>query len=299
VIDSFLKRDVNLRGADLLYGGNIPHGAGLSSSASIELVTAIALQALSDVPWSRIELVQLAQQAENDFVGVNCGIMDQFAVGMGQENHAMLLRCDTLFHRHVPLNLDRFKLVIANTNKRRGLIDSKYNERRQECEEAYRLLADVLPGLGCLGEVTEEQFQAHAKVIESPVIRKRLEHVVRENARVLRSASALENGDLKLFGQYMRESHQSLRSLYEVTGPELDALYDAAVRAEGCIGSRMTGAGFGGCTVSLVHEDAVASFLAQVGGQYAAKTGLTADFYLCAVGAGAREVTEEVQAWRS
>lgn len=298
VIAALHEQGVVLGGADVLYHGNLPNGAGLSSSASIELVTAVALQTLFGGERTRVELVQLAQRVENQFIGVQCGIMDQFAVGMGREDHAMLLHCDTLEYAHVPLALGEHLLVVTHTNKRRGLLDSKYNERRAECDEALQLLQARMPELACLGALTEEQFAAHLDCLPTDVLRRRVEHVVRENARVLRSRVALEQGDLLAFGRAMRESHVSLRDLYEVTGPELDALYEAAVDVEGCVGTRMTGAGFGGCTVSIVHRDHVAAFQEQVTAAYQARTGLVPTFYTCSIGDGAREVTEEVEAWR-
>jgi galactokinase len=288
------QQGISVPGCDMLFHGNIPTGAGLSSSASIELATGVALLALAGEEMPMIRLVQLAQRVENEFVGVKCGIMDQFSVGMGKAGQAMLLKCDTLVYRYVPLVLSEYRLLIANTNKRRGLADSKYNERRRECEIGFEEIRKHLPGVTCLGDVTEEQWGEVAKHVHSPTIRKRLEHVVTENARVLRSTKALEEGDLKVFGQLMIQSHESLRDLYEVTGRELDALFEESRKAEGCIGTRMTGAGFGGCTVSIVHRDQVQEFQERVSRGYQEKTGLTPTFYVCATGDGAREVTEEV-----
>jgi len=280
------------RGADMLFYGNIPNGAGLSSSASIEMATAYALSRLAGNSIPVIELVKLAQRAENQFVGVNCGIMDQFAVGMGKMNHAVRLNCADLSYEYAPLRLDGHKLIITNTNKRRGLADSKYNERRAECEAGLAILRRVKPGLRDLGALSLDEWEALKGHIEDPVIRARVEHVVSEDHRVLEAVRSLEENDLIRFGQLMIQSHESLRDLYEVTGRELDALVEAALSVNGCIGSRMTGAGFGGCTVSLVREEAVERFKEQVEKRYTEATGLTPTFYVCDVGDGVKEITE-------
>jgi galactokinase len=280
------------RGADVLFYGNIPNGAGLSSSASIEMATAYALSRLAGNSIPVIELVKLAQRAENQFVGVNCGIMDQFAVGMGKMNHAVRLNCADLSYEYAPLRLDGHKLIITNTNKRRGLADSKYNERRAECEAGLAILRRVKPGLRDLGALSLDEWEALKGHIEDPVIRARVEHVVSEDHRVLEAVRSLEENDLIRFGQLMIQSHESLRDLYEVTGRELDALVEAALSVNGCIGSRMTGAGFGGCTVSLVREEVVERFKEQVEKRYTEATGLTPTFYVCDVGDGVKEITE-------
>jgi len=280
------------RGADMLFFGNIPNGAGLSSSASIEMATAYALSRLAGNSIPVIELVKLAQRAENQFVGVNCGIMDQFAVGMGKMNHAVRLNCADLSYEYAPLRLDGHKLIITNTNKRRGLADSKYNERRAECEAGLAILRRVKPGLRDLGALSLDEWEALKGHIEDPVIRARVEHVVSEDHRVLEAVRSLEENDLIRFGQLMIQSHESLRDLYEVTGRELDALVEAALSVNGCIGSRMTGAGFGGCTVSLVREEVVERFKEQVEKRYTEATGLTPTFYVCDVGDGVKEITE-------
>jgi len=280
------------RGADVLFYGNIPNGAGLSSSASIEMATAYALSRLAGNSIPVIELVKLAQRAENRFVGVNCGIMDQFAVGMGKMNHAVRLNCADLSYEYAPLRLDGHKLIITNTNKRRGLADSKYNERRAECEAGLAILRRVKPGLRDLGALSLDEWEELKGHIEDPVTRARVEHVVSEDHRVLEAVRSLEENDLIRFGQLMIQSHESLRDLYEVTGRELDALVEAALSINGCIGSRMTGAGFGGCTVSLVREEAVERFKEQVEKRYTEATGLTPTFYVCDVGDGVKEITE-------
>nr|WP_026693373.1 galactokinase [Peribacillus kribbensis] len=277
-------------GADILFYGNIPNGAGLSSSASIELVTGLALSRLTGQDIEMLELVKLGQRAENRFVGVNCGIMDQFAVGMGKEGHAMMLKCDTLDFEYVPVKIDGYKLVITNTNKRRGLADSKYNERRSECEEGLSILQQKLPQAVNLGDVSLEQWEQVKDSIENDVIRRRVEHVITEDDRVLSATKSLQENDLEEFGRKMKQSHESLRDLYEVTGFELDTLFEEASKVEGCIGTRMTGAGFGGCNVSLVKDEAIEAFKEQVAKNYTEKTNLVPDFYVCEIGDGAKEI---------
>lgn len=293
VITELNKIGCNLSsGYDLLYHGDIPNGAGLSSSASIEVVTAYAFLKIEGKETDTVEIAKLSQRVENLFVGVNSGIMDQFAVANGKQDHAILLMCDTLEYELVPFRTGAYKIVISNTNKRRGLVDSKYNERRSECDRALEILQKELPALSYLAQLNPDQFASLQDSIRDETVRRRAQHVVEENQRVHDSVKALRNGDLEAFGQYMNQSHDSLRYLYEVTGDELDALVEEAQRIPGTLGSRMTGAGFGGCTVSLVHEDAVERFIAEVGQQYEARTGLKPDFYVCGVGQGVHEVKE-------
>lgn len=273
-------------GYDLLFHGEIPNGAGLSSSASIEVVTAYALQTLEGLEADTVKIALLAQKSENEFNGVKCGIMDQFAVANGKKDHAILLMCDTLQYELVPFDSGSYKLVIGNTNKRRGLVDSAYNERRSQCEQAVMELQAAFPELTLLGQLTLEQFNSAKHLIKDEVVQKRAQHVVEEIDRVLKSIKALQGNDLAQFGQLMNGSHDSLRDLYEVTGAELDAMVAAARQIDGVLGSRMTGAGFGGCTVSLVHEDSVETFQTEVGRKYKEETGLTADFYVCTIGNG-------------
>jgi len=290
VIKEFIDRGVQLEtGFDVLFYGNIPNGAGLSSSASIELVTAVALQSMLETPFSRVDLVKMSQHAENEFIGVSCGIMDQFAIGMGKEDHAILLNCQTLDYQYSPIVLENASLVIANTNKRRTLADSKYNERRSECERALLQLQREL-SIQSLGDLTPEQFENHRHLIGNEIDQKRAKHAVYENARTLLAVEKLQQGDIKSFGQLMCDSHTSLRDDYEVTGFELDTLVEAALSQDGVIGSRMTGAGFGGCTVSIVENDKIDEFIEEVGRLYNEKTGLTADFYVANVGDGAKEI---------
>lgn len=273
-------------GYDLLYHGEIPNGAGLSSSASIEVVTAYALQTLEGLETDKVKIALLSQKSENEFNGVQCGIMDQFAVANGKKDHAILLMCDTLEYDLIPFDSGQYKLVIGNTNKRRGLVDSAYNERRAQCEQAVQDLRAAFPELTLLGQINLEQFNSAKHLIKDATVQKRAQHVVEEIDRVLQSIKALKANDLAQFGQLMNGSHDSLRDLYEVTGAELDAMVAAARQVPGVLGSRMTGAGFGGCTVSLVHEDSVEAFQEEVGRKYNEATGLTADFYVCTIGNG-------------
>lgn len=289
VIEQFAKLNINIKGVDLLYSGNIPNGAGLSSSASIELATSVMINELYAGGLEMMEMVKLSQRAENQFVGVNCGIMDQFAVGMGKANHALALKCDTLKFDEVPLRLDGYKIVISNTNKRRGLADSKYNERRSECEQALEILNKdgIYNSLSDIDFTTFEQIKNR---LSSDVLLRRAKHVITENKRVTDAISALGNDDLKLFGELMNASHRSLRDDYEVTGSELDALVEEAWKVNGVVGSRMTGAGFGGCTVSIVIEEVVDDFIAIVGLAYEKRIGLKPDFYIADIGDGARRL---------
>ena len=285
VIDQLMKLGAKPTGAELLFSGNIPNGAGLSSSASIEVVTAYALNNLWNLKISKIDLIKISQKAENEFVGMNCGIMDQFAVGMGQESSALFLNCDTLDYEIIPLVLNNYKIVISNTNKRRELADSKYNERRSECEKAVEFLNEKKK-IRNLSELSLDEFNLYESFIPNKVIRSRAKHVISENDRVLKAIPALKSGDLKLFGQLMNASHDSLKNDYEVTGLELDTLAEEAQKLPGVIGSRMTGAGFGGCTVSLVDKDQVENFINDLGIVYGQKTGLQADFYVADIGNG-------------
>ncbi|WP_366293877.1 galactokinase [Paenibacillus sp. AN1007] len=281
------------RGYDFLYHGEIPNGAGLSSSASLEVLTGYAVQSMEGISAiDTVELALLSQKVENEFVGVNCGIMDQFAVANGAKDHAILLMCDTLEYEKVPFRTGAYKLIIGNTNKRRGLVDSAYNERRSQCEQALAVLKEQLPALKYLAQLKPEQFDTLQDQIKDEKVRQRAQHVVEENARVLASVEALRNNDLEAFGQLMNASHESLRDLYEVSCSELDVMVEEARRIPGTLGARMTGAGFGGCTVSLVHENDADRFVSEVGAAYEARTGLKGDFYVCGVGEGVNELKE-------
>ncbi len=289
VINELRKQAMEIEGLDLLFSGDIPNGAGLSSSASIEMVTGTAMNDLFGFKIEKMDLVKIGQKAENNFVGVNCGIMDQFASGMGAENHALFLNCETLEYKKVPLVLDGIKIVITNTNLRRGLADSKYNERRSQCEKAVEEISKV-QSIPNLSRLSLEEFNQLSENITDDVVKRRAHHVISENDRTLRAIKALNEGDIQEFGRLMNGSHDSLRDDYEVTGKELDTLVEEARKVDGTIGSRMTGAGFGGCTVSLVKEEAIDDFIETVGTNYEKKIGLKADFYIAEVGDGAKKI---------
>ncbi|MBU3098219.1 MULTISPECIES: galactokinase [Clostridium] len=276
-------------GFDILFYGNIPNGAGLSSSASIEVVTGVVLKDLYNFDLSMIDIVKYSQKAENEYVGVNCGIMDQFAIGMGKKDKAILLDTNTLKYQYSSIKLDGASIVISNTNKRRGLADSKYNERRSECETALKDLQSELK-INALCEINEDVFEKNRHLIKNEVCARRAKHAIYENQRTLKAVKALENKDIKLFGELMNKSHISLRDDYEVTGIELDTLVEIAWKMPGVIGSRMTGAGFGGCTVSIVKDEFVDEFIKNVGEEYKKKIGHEAIFYVAQIGDGARKL---------
>ncbi|BBF41868.1 galactokinase [Lachnospiraceae bacterium KM106-2] len=276
-------------GLDILYCGTIPNKSGLSSSASIEVLTAFILKEEFGFDLNMVDVSLICQFAENKFNGVNCGIMDQFAIAMGKKDSAIFLDTATLKYEYAPVVLDGVKIVIANTNKSRGLGDSKYNERRAECEQALEELKTVVD-IKELGELSEEQFEEHKAAIKSDIRRKRAKHAVYENQRTIKAVEALKNNDLALFGKLMIASHDSLRDDYEVTGKELDTLVATALQQDGVIGSRMTGAGFGGCAVSLVKEEAVDAFVENVGKVYKKEIGYAADFYVVEIGDGPRHI---------
>ena len=291
VIKTFLEAGFNINsGFDVLFYGNIPNGAGLSSSASIELATSVILKDLFNLDVDMISMVKLSQKAENKFIGVNCGIMDQFAIGMGKKDNAILLDCNTLNYQYAPVVLNGASIVIANTNKKRGLADSKYNERRGSCEAAVKVLNENGIDIKYLGELSVERFNEIKHLITDEEQLKRATHAVTENERTKVAVEKLNAGDIEAFGQLMNQSHISLRDDYEVTGFELDSLVEAAWEAEGVIGARMTGAGFGGCTVSIVKDEFIESFKKSVGEKYTAKTGLVADFYVAKIGDGSRKL---------
>jgi len=290
VIDQLRRRGIDIDGVDCLFAGNIPNGAGLSSSASIEVVTTFALNTLFDAGLTPIEQVRLARAAENDFVGMQCGIMDQFAVAMARDGHAMLLDCTTLEHRQVPLRLGGNALLVTNTNQRRELNESAYNTRVEECARALALLAPVL-GVTQLAEVGEADLQAHEHLFaDDPDALARARHVTSENARVRLAVPALESGDVARFGELMNASHESLRHDYQVSSEPLDTLVALARAQPGVLGSRLTGAGFGGCTVTLLAADRIDAFIDRVGRDYRQATGLTADFYRIHPGPGVMQV---------
>ena len=287
VLKEFADRGWSVGGYDYHFSGNLPIGAALSSSASIEMATAVALNTLNGSPFTMLELVQMAQHAENDFVGMNCGIMDQFASGFGKANCAIALDCNTLEYEHVPLEMRGLKIVIANTNKKRGLVDSEYNKRRGECQRALELVREHLP-VDCLCQLTTEQFDMVAPYLTGNVL-KRARHAVRENENVREAVTALKCGDMARFGLLMNASHASLRDDYEVTCPELDFLVERAQLFPGVLGSRMTGAGFGGCTVTIVGDERGGEFIRELGDAYRQRFGHHADFYVAGIGPGAGE----------
>ncbi|WP_045514982.1 galactokinase [Neobacillus niacini] len=279
-------------GFECLIEGNIPNGAGLSSSASIELLTGVLLNGIFELGIPRLDMIKLGKKVENEFIGVNSGIMDQFAIGMGKKDAGILLDCQTLKYEYAPIQLEGYKILIMNTNKRRELADSKYNERRGECEEALSQLQQKLP-IEALGQLTEAEFDENQTLIANETVRKRAKHAVYENRRTLKALQELKAGNLEAFGQLMNQSHISLRDDYEVTGVELDSLVDAAWNQPGVIGARMTGAGFGGCAIAVVENEEVESFIANVGAVYQGKIGYQADFYVASIGDGAKEIQME------
>lgn len=280
-------------GLDILYYGNIPNGAGLSSSASIELATGVVLENLFEMTINRIDLVKIGKKVENQFIGVNSGIMDQFAIGMGKKDHGILLDCQTLEYSYAPIILKDHNIIIMNTNKRRELADSKYNERRSQCEAALAILQTKL-SVESLGALTEEVFEQHKDLIKDPILQKRAKHAVYENARTVKALQALEAGELGEFGLLMNQSHISLRDDYEVTGIELDSLVAVAWEQPGVVGARMTGAGFGGCAIAIVEKQHTDNFIKVVGTSYQASIGYEAVFYVASIGDGAKELIGEV-----
>lgn len=290
------KAGYDICGADMLYDDTVPHGGGLSSSAAIEVSTALCFATLSNEkkgitkPVDMIEMAKLSQRAEHEYAGVNCGIMDQFASAMGKENHAIFLNCRDLSYELVPLDLKGMKIIISNTNKKHALGASKYNERRSECEAGFDALKTAMPEKTCLGEISSDEFNKYKHLITDEVVLRRVRHVIGENDRVLKGVEALKAGNVVLFGDLMNKSHNSLRDDYEVTCFELDVMVDEARKIAGVLGSRMTGAGFGGCTVSIVKEDAVDEFIKKVGNEYEAKTGIKPSFYVTEPGDGGREI---------
>jgi galactokinase len=289
VINEFISKKIKLNGLEFLYWGDVPNGAGLSSSASIEMVTAIALNEFFDGELDTLEMVKMCQRAENNFVGMNCGIMDQFAVGFGKKDHAIFLDCDTLSYENVPVKLDKYSLIITNTNKRRGLTDSKYNERRGECDKAVEMLKAYKP-VRNLSELSTDEINILEEYIKDPVILRRARHVISENGRVLEAVEVLKENNILRFGELMNLSHDSLKNDYEVTGHELDTLVYEGRKLPGVVGTRMTGAGFGGCTISIVRKTDVESFMTNLASVYQRITGLKPDFYQPEIGNGASRI---------
>ena len=278
-------------GLNILIEGNIPNGAGLSSSASLEVLTGTILKETFQLPISKLDIIKLSQKAENQFVGMNCGIMDQFIIGMGKKDHAIALDTGTLEYTYAPVQLKQASIVIMNTNKQRGLTDSKYNERRAECEHALSQIQTVVK-IKNLCDLKETEFEKVQHVITSPVERKRARHAVLENIRVKKAIAALEKNDIEEFGAWMNASHISLRDDYEVTGIELDTLVESAWNQSGTIGARMTGAGFGGCAIAIVRNDDIEDFTAAVRREYTQAIGYEPDFYIASIGDGAGKLAE-------
>ena len=279
-----------LRGLEGIITGNVPQAAGLSSSAAMEVAVAMAFEKASGLEIDPVEMALICQKAENQFVGVNCGIMDQFVSRMGKKDHALLLDCRELEFELVPLHLEGIKIVVCNTGVKRGLVDSEYNKRRSECERGVGRLEEFLPGIKALRDVDIDDFQKYRYHLKE-ITEKRCGYVIEENVRVLESVQSLEDNDLVRFGELMNESHIGLRDQYEVSCPELDAMVEIAWNTDGVLGSRMTGAGFGGCTVTLALEDAVEELIEKVNKEYPDRTGLQPEVYVCSAEDGAGDVT--------
>ena len=292
VFAQFIKRGVAItQGYDILFWGNVPAGAGLSSSAAMEVVTAYALNDLLGTNYGLADLAKIGRAAEHEFAGVMCGIMDQFASAHGKVDHAIYLNCDTLEYDLVPVKLDGIKVVVTNTHSPHKLDSGSFNDRVRQCQLAVEQINSVRP-IQYLAELSQVDFDQVEHAITDEVAHRRARHVVGEVQRTKDAVEALKNGDIVKFGQLMNQSHVSLRDDYEVTGPQLDALAEAAWKIDGVLGSRMTGGGFGGCTVSLVREEAIPAFIEKVGAEYTEKTGLTADFYIAEIGEGAHRVND-------
>lgn len=290
VMWAFEKRNFKLtHGMDILIYGDIPNGSGLSSSASLEVLTGLVLKDTFGFDVSMVDIALIGQDSENNFNGCNCGIMDQFASAMGKKDHAIFLDTNTLKYEYAPVVLKDARIVITNSKVKHSLVDSAYNDRRNECEKALEELKTVTE-IQTLGDLSEREFEASKTAILDDVRRKRAKHAVYENQRTIRAVQALEAGDVKLFGELMNASHVSLRDDYEVSCDEIDVLVDLAWSVEGVIGSRITGGGFGGCTVSIVKNDAVDTFIKTVGDGYKEKTGNEAEFYVVEIGDGAHKL---------
>ena len=288
VMWAFEKRGYRLdHGLDILIWGNIPNGSGLSSSASLEVLTGVILKDIFGFDQvSMVDIALIGQDAENNFNGCNCGIMDQFASAMGKKDHAIFLDTNTLNYEYAPVVLEDAKIVITNSKVKHSLVDSTYNDRRNESETALRELQTEVE-IQTLGDLTEEEFEMHKNAIKDPIRQKRAKHAVYENQRTIRAVEALKNNDVELFGKLMNASHQSLRDDYEVSCEEIDILVDLAQAMPGVLGSRITGGGFGGCTVSIVKNDTVDRFVEEIGKAYQEKVGHEAEFYVVEIGDGA------------
>lgn len=283
----------NIVGCDMLYHGSVPYGAGLSSSASIEVATAIALAKLGGKDQlDMVEIALLSQRAENEYVGMNCGIMDQFVSAIGKKDHALFLDCNTLDYQHVPLDLGEYTIVITNTNAPHKLTDSQYNERRSQCDQALSIINHHGGCFNTLCEMTLDDLAIYKDVINHEVLYRRARHCITEEARTVSSLEALKSGDILAFGKRLCEANMSIRDDYEATGKELDTVFDIAMQINGVIGSRMTGGGFGGCNISIVKEDNVEQFKCIMRDEYMRMIGYEPAFYQSNAGQGAREVSD-------
>ncbi len=290
VIWTFEKNGYKLpSGIDLLLYGDIPNGSGLSSSASLEVLTGYMLKTLFGFDVSNKDLAVMGQYSENNYNGMNCGIMDQFASAMGKKDNAIFLDTATLEYEYAPIVLNGYKIVVTNSKVKHSLVNSEYNTRRKECEEALKQLQTVVD-CKTLGDLSAEDYATHARVIADPTVRARATHAVCENIRTIKAVEALKKNDLKEFGQLMNASHVSLRDDYAVSCPEIDVLVDAAWKVEGVLGSRITGGGFGGCTVSIVADASIEEFKEEVAREYKEKCGLECEFYVVEIGDGPREL---------
>ena len=294
VLDTFIRRGFAPEtGFDIAFYGDIPAGSGLSSSAALEVVTGIAIRDLFGFEGvSQVDLALIGQEAENRYCGMNCGIMDQFASAMGKKDHAIFLDTATLQYEYAPVALTDAKIVIVNSKVKHSLVTSAYNDRRRESEEALKDLQKVLP-IQTLGDLSEAEFDAHANAVKDAVNRRRAKHAVYENQRTIKAVAALKAGDLAAFGQLINQSHASLRDDYETSCPEVDVLQQLAVSVPGTLGSRITGGGFGGCTVNLVKNDALEAFEATVLPGYEKATGIKAEMYVAEIGDGAHCVCKK------
>ena len=287
VMWAFEKRGYKLsHGLDILIYGNIPNGSGLSSSASLEVLTGVILKDTFGFDVSMVDIALIGQDSENNFNGCNCGIMDQFASAMGKKDHAIFLDTNTLHYEYAPVVLKDAKIVITNSKVKHSLVDSAYNDRRNECETALKELQAVTK-IQSLGELTEEEYETHKDAVKDEVRQRRAKHAVYENQRTIRAVEALKAQDVELFGKLMNASHESLRYDYEVSCEEIDVLVDLAQAMPGVLGSRITGGGFGGCTVSIVKNDVVDTFISEIGKTYQEKVGHEAEFYVVDIGDGA------------
>lgn len=289
VIHEFTKAGIELTGLDFLFSGNLPIGSGLSSSASIEVLTAHALNEMFNAGMSKVELALLGKRVENDFMGLNSGIMDQFAVAMGKDSHAVLLNCDTLDYEYLPFKIGDYVLAIVNTNKPRKLVESKYNERFNECRTALKQLQQKL-AVTHLCEVAIEDFTSNRNLINDAVVENRALHVISEDERVKQAKTALVSGDIKTFGELMYASHDSLQNLYEVSGKELDTIVDFCKTYKDCIGARMTGAGFGGCAIALIKKDSFDDFSEKLTAYYNEHIGYKPGVFSSVIAEGVRTI---------